>query len=243
MNCKRLLAVFVSGLFCVNAFAVDDADNDNGNWDFQLTPLYYWSINIGGSVNNGSSGPPTPPEDLDAFDLEFKGAYSLNFDSRYKDRWGFIFDAVGVNLSDQENDDDSVFLDFKYQQAELAGYYRLAPGRSSWDILAGARYYSVDVSLEGTPIAGDPSWVDPFVGARWTWLFAEKWKLSLRGDIGGFGVNSDFVWQAWATVDWFPWKNVGFVAGARALDLDYESGDLDLNFQAWGPILGVTFRW
>jgi len=235
-------------LFTVSAFLSGSAAfaADDGDWDFRLSPLYYWSLNIGGSAETGGGGgsPPDPPIDLDGFDLKFKGAFSLNFDALYKDRWGVIFDAVGVRLNNEEDDDDQFFLSFKYKQAELAGYYRLMSGGHSWDLIGGARYYQADIGLEGTSIAGDANWVDPFFGARWMWPFAEKWRLSLRGDIGGFGVGSEFVWQAWATVDWFPWKNVGFVAGARAMDLDYEKDDdLKLNFQAWGPILGFTFKW
>jgi hypothetical protein len=248
MNLTRLIAACVAVLFCVNAFAADDADNDNanddGNWDFQLTPLYYWSLNIGGSAQiDDPSAPPVVPVDLDVFGLQFKGAFSLNFDARYRDRWGLIFDTVGVRLSGEQSDDDELFLDFRYKQAELSGYYRLTSGGHSWDLLAGARYYRADMSLEGTSRASDASWVDPLVGARWIWPFAEKWKLNLRGDIGGFGVGSDFVWQLWGSVEWFPWKNVGFVGGLRAMDLDYSEDDVALNIQIWGPVLGATFRW
>ena len=76
--------------------------------------------------------------------------------------------------------------------------------------------------------------------------FADNWKLTVRGDVGGFGVGSDLAIQGWATVDWFPWRNVGFIAGLRGLDVDYKAGSgdsVDLNLQVWGPLAGVTFRW
>ena len=242
MISMRLITVLLAASYCIGAAAADNAAQNDGDWDFQLSPLYYWSLNIGGEADTSDSNPPI---DLDTFGLNFKGAFSLNFDARYKDRWGFIFDTVGVRLSSEENDDDNLFLDLSYTQADLAAYYRLDSGKHAWDLLAGGRYYRMDVELEGISQAGDASWLDPFFGARWTWSLAEKWKLNLRGDVGGFGVGSDLVWQAWAIVDWFPRKNFGLVAGGRVLSLDYKttSGDLNTKFTAWGPVLGFTFRW
>jgi hypothetical protein len=238
----RTSALLVTPLVCNTVIAADDG----GNWDFQLTPLYYWSINIGGSADTSDPGePPDPPIDMDGFDLEFKGAFSLNFDTVYRQRWGLIFDTVAVRLNNQENDDDSLFLDFRYKQAELDGYRRWTSGQHAFDLLAGVRYYKMEIGLEGTSRSGEADIADPIVGGRWGWQFAEKWKLGLRGDIGGFGVGSEFVWQALAVVQWMPWQNVGFLAGGRYMDIDLEddSEDLAVNMDIWGPILAITFRW
>jgi hypothetical protein len=71
--------------------------------------------------------------------------------------------------------------------------------------------------------------------------------MSLRGDIGGFGVGSDLSGQAVAVVDWYPWQHVSITGGMRALRVKYETDksadndELDMTF--WGPLLGVSFRW
>ena len=40
--------------------------------------------------------------------------------------------------------------------------------------------------------SGSVDWVDPFVGARLRQLLAPGQNLTLRGDVGGFDVGSDF---------------------------------------------------
>jgi hypothetical protein len=44
--------------------------------------------------------------------------------------------------------------------------------------------------------SGSVDWLDPVVGARVRYAVAPGHELFLRGDIGGFGVGSDFSWQA-----------------------------------------------
>ncbi|MBW1817507.1 MAG: hypothetical protein JRJ60_10130, partial [Deltaproteobacteria bacterium] len=88
---------------------------------------------------------------------------------------------------------------------------------------------------------------DPLIGGRYLWKMADKWTMILRGDIGGFGIGSDFAWQAVGMIDFQPWKHVSFIAGYRALDMDYESGSgLDAfkyDVLMHGPVLGINFRW
>jgi len=57
-------------------------------------------------------------------------------------------------------------LDFEYIQGEVDVFYRIPMGDQSFDILAGARYYSQDLSLTPTPVAASEDWVDPIVGGR-----------------------------------------------------------------------------
>ncbi len=76
---------------------------------------------------------------------------------------------------------------------------------------------------------------------------ADKWSLSLYGDIGGFGVSSDFTWQGFGLIDFQPWKNVAFIAGYRAIGTDYETGSgtdkFTFDTTVHGPIIGVDIRW
>jgi len=228
----------VLALFCC---AAGQAADDSSGWDFRLTPLYYWSVNISGDTNVDAS---EPPNDLDSFDFEFEGAFSTNFKAVYNQRWGLDADVVALSLSDTNEHTE---LKFKYKQWELAGFYRMPAGQGSVDWLAGGRYFDGSVELEPTGLKGEADWVDPFVGARWNWPFADTWSLSLRGDIGGFGVGSDFSWQTIALVDWAPWKHVSIRGGIRALSLDYSTGSgqdlVDFNITMAGPVIGVSFRW
>lgn len=218
------------------------ADGDAG-WDWRLTPLYYWSVNMGGSQSAGSGNPPI---DTDDYEFKFEGAFSANFEGVYDNRWGFVADLIWIDMSSTNKNRDSK-MEFSYLQAELDGYYRVPIGRQSIDWLIGLRYYDADFELSPAPMGGDASWVDPIVGARWGWSISERWSLSLRGDVGGFGIGSDLSWQALAIADWQPWKHVSFTGGLRALGIDYRDGGgsdfFAYDITMWGPILGVSIKW
>ena len=115
----------------------------------------------------------------------------------------------------------------------------------------GLRYNDIssDVKVSG-PLAmrkasGSASWVDPLVGMIYTHKFNDTWSMNLRGDIGGFGVGSDFAWQGLASVRWQATPTVGVVGAYRYIDMDYEDGNGNKRFlydmAISGPALGVVF--
>ncbi len=117
--------------------------------------------------------------------------------------------------------------------------------RLSVDGLVGLRLTYFDVDLDG-PGPGDASggatWVDPLVGGRAQFEFGERLALSLRGDIGGFGVGSDVSAQMVGALGYrFPLGEMRATVfgGYRALYQDYESGDFDWRAWVHGPMLGV----
>jgi hypothetical protein len=98
--------------------------------------------------------------------------------------------------------------------------------------------------------ASDLEWVDPVVGGRMRHQFASGSEFNLEGDVGGFGVGSEFSWQAVATygfdVNVFN-TTMRSVVGYRALSVDYSQtgahGRSGLDWIQHGPVLGVAFRW
>jgi hypothetical protein len=98
--------------------------------------------------------------------------------------------------------------------------------------------------------SGDLEWVDPFVGARVRHQFGNNKEVTLEGDVGGFGVGSDFSWQVVATygfdVNCFG-TPLHTVVGYRALAVDYTEsgpfGDNGVDFIQHGPLMGVSLRW
>jgi hypothetical protein len=98
--------------------------------------------------------------------------------------------------------------------------------------------------------SGELEWVDPVVGARIRHQMAQGKELRLEGDVGGFGVGSDFSWQAVATYG-FDINCLGrplhTVVGYRALAVDYSEngrfGKNELDVVQHGPVMGVSFRW
>ena len=163
-------------------------------------------------------------------------------------------------------------LDYETTMAESGITYEVArwgvPGSSTaFDVLGGARYWnqeldlslavdaSVDLGNLGLKRSGSRAvarsgaleWVDPFVGLRVRHQLARGSELQFLGDVGGFGVGSDFTWQLFGGYAFDFWgSNLHGVVGYRALAVDYtqdgpNKNNLDLILL--GPVIGLSFRW
>lgn len=136
---------------------------------------------------------------------------------------------------------------------EFDGGYKVTDNIS---VFGGMRFNKIDVDLkvrgEGPlgiekKASGTESWLDPVVGAKFELPFGEHWAASLRGDIGGFGVGSDFAWQAVGLLRWQPTEMFGVIGGYRYFDQDVDegnpAGDTTYDMAVSGPVLGavVTF--
>jgi hypothetical protein len=143
-------------------------------------------------------------------------------------------------------------------------------GFTGLDVLAGGRYWHQEASISADLAAnvvlpgsgltisagrvfdksGSVDWVDPFIGARLRHQLAPGQELVVRGDVGGFGVGSDFSWQAIATYNWQMCKTDGYTIdaylGYRALSVDYSQGSgntrYEFNVLQQGPVMGATLR-
>lgn len=91
------------------------------------------------------------------------------------------------------------------------------------------------------------TWFEPFLGARASLQLSEHWRMSLRGDIGGFGVaGADFAWQVVGGFG-YSWRMKSARAeaflGYRALSQDYSDGDFAWDVLTHGPIIGAQLSW
>ena len=70
-----------------------------------------------------------------------------------------------------------------------------------------------------------------------------RWSIGFRGDVGGFGIASNFTWKAGAVIDWRVGKFIALGAGYRALDYDYEEDDFAYDVRQHGPVAFLRFFW
>jgi hypothetical protein len=93
-------------------------------------------------------------------------------------------------------------------------------------------------------------WVDPVFGVRVTHQFTPRQQFTVRGDIGGFGLGSQFSWQAVAVYS-YAWtldggQKLAALLGFRALGVNYSSNSgsdaVGINETLYGPIIGVSYR-
>ena len=75
---------------------------------------------------------------------------------------------------------------------------------------------------------------------------SDKFSLSLRGDVGGFDVGSQFTYDAIGFVGYDISRVTSIWLGYRVLGVNYESGSGFSKFKydvtMYGPGLGVAFR-
>ena len=86
-------------------------------------------------------------------------------------------------------------------------------------------------------------WFDPYIGFRGRYNLNEKFYLTAKADIGGFGVGADLTWQAEAAVGMQLSKNMFTEIGYRALGVDYEQDGLLMDTITHGIQLttGISF--
>jgi len=102
----------------------------------------------------------------------------------------------------------------------------------------------------GPDLSKSEDWVDPIIGLRMIWQLSPRWSVVALGDIGGFGVGSDFQWQATGLAAYrfslFGDKDAKFLPGYRALYQDYSTGSgfskFEWNVTLHGPILALNIE-
>jgi hypothetical protein len=155
--------------------------------------------------------------------------------------------------------------------ASITGIYSLGEAALSYDlyasrclvanmpeltvgVIAGARYtyFRTVVNLAVTGELGrirtfesdkTAGWADPFVGWRVLWRPGEKWTTSIKTEFGGFGVNSDFIFNIDLEAKYKINKCLFVNFGLSTLYTDYEKGSGNdkyaYNMWNYGPFFGV----
>jgi hypothetical protein len=253
-----VVAIVVAVIWFIPVHIARAADDDK--LSLTITP-YAWLASVAGTV--GARGFDVPAtacfteilSDSDSIIGGFgrvelrKGAFAL-----YADGGGM---KIGVNnIAPVGN------LDAKFDLAmvDFGGMYRVgtwpiggnADGPTiSLDGLAGGRYTYLNLEFDPRRLKSrsrNDDWVDPLIGGQVMLNLNRQWALTLRGDIGGFGVASDFAWGAVAMASYrFPIgsKVDGSVfLGYKAIGDDY-TNDNKTRFK-WdeilhGPMFGMEF--
>ena len=102
------------------------------------------------------------------------------------------------------------------------------------------------VTFGGADVDGEESnwWIDPLVGVRVGADLCDRLGLVMNGNLGGFGIGSasELSWEALAFLTWRLGEHWSAAAGYRALGVDRENGDLEIDLIMHGPVLGIIYR-
>jgi hypothetical protein len=220
--------------------AVPVEDSDPSKWNFNLRPYFFLS-GISGAV----TVPPTFPLNSSFGDLlkHVKLGAFISFTAQ-KGLWGASGDFQYINLYGEGSGLLDVSLDLKNVIGEVDVFYQpdTAP---TLRFLAGVRSYSVNqfVTIEGIELpAASTVVVDPILGAYGAWKLSDRWDFELRGDVGGFGVSSEFTYQMMALFHWDISESLAIPFGYRVLGYQINQDDILMDTRMAGMVLGLDIR-
>lgn len=212
-------------------------------WSFSITP-YVWVPSLDTSLNIGPNPPVESSKSI--FDI-LNGAFLIAGEAR-RDRWSVFGELNWLSLGDDIDPrggrlDASWKLEGVMASASL-GYAVYETAQTRAEVFGGARLWSLDAETEvlSREASASRSWTDPILGARVETQVSDRWALSGLVDVGGFGVGSEFQWEAIAQVSWAMTDSVSLVGGYRHLDLEFEKGNFDLDLTMSGPFIAVGFE-
>jgi hypothetical protein len=141
--------------------------------------------------------------------------------------------------------------DFKGSEFILTpkvGYRVVDRERIKADALAGFRYWHWGQSIEFSPsqlglqFSGAQNWVDPIVGGRLEAPLMQKTRVTIFGDVGGWGTGSQLEYQVGGLLGYDLKKAWRMQAGYRYMDVDYTSGGTLIDVAMSGIVVGVTYH-
>lgn len=244
MRLRLCLAAFTAALSLGDA----DAQASDG-WGGQLTP-YIWGAGLSGDVRPLAGGPTLEVEES-VFEVldDLEGAFFLTGLAIRDDivlvgdlSWSSSgrTESPGPGIPPVKGSVDMLFV-------TLAGGKRVQAQRDQTiDFLAGVRLWDIDAdaALLGTPFTASRSvsLTDPVIGIRFNRQHTDGFSTIAYGDIGGFGIGSDFTAQVAVTVNYALSEKAYVSGGYRYVHLDYENNGALIDIRLSGPLLGLTWR-
>jgi len=227
---------------------------ESSAWKQQLV-IYGWLPTFDGTLTYQVPGQDEDKESdfsaIDSLDAVFMATYEVR-----KDKWSFLTDVIYLGMSGGETVGDGrvqTTFDEEFTAWLLSfygGYNLIDNGTSTLDVIAGVRYFSLDVDASITfegPFGRNPSILispsfevyDAVVGVKGRVDINENWYIPYLFDIGTG--DSDLTWQGQASIGYrFGWGDV--LATYRYVHYEKDGLKLVEDFDLYGPKVGVVFH-
>jgi hypothetical protein len=212
---------------------VDHATTDPPRWRFDVEP-YLWLPSTSGTGTTNT----TPPLEIDLVGT-LDAAFPLAVGATSPDgELTVITDGFYVRL----NDDEGSLQTTTSATMIESGAGLAVDANQRVTALIGLRWVDIDYDVRLGTLTGSfgADWVDPWIGARAVLPLNDTFAVRLRGDVGGFGVGTDFTWQAIAVVATTLGSDVTLDVGYRGIALDYETSGASYDVLFHGPIIGLA---
>jgi len=246
--------------------AMEETAVEEKGWsnEFQLYGLAVW---IQGDATLGRL--PNAEVDMGPDDIvkNLKMGAMVHYEGLASNGWGiwldYAFMNLGFNVKASSKKTELIQVDGNtgvYQGImEAFVKYRSPLDTGYIDYYGGVRWwhndfdFNFDLDLAGNRIplvntSRTYDWYDPVIGARWTYPVNEKWSFRLRGDVGGFGIASDFTAAVEVVALYDITEDWQLKMSFKSLWVDYEEGTegtadyFTYNTANFGPILGITYK-
>ncbi len=247
------LICFIPMLFMITMSTFAQYTSDK-TWNFLIEPYLMLPY------MNGDTGVGNLPDitvDANTGDIfSHLQMAAMLYGEAYTEDWAIGNDIIYMNLKqDAERGGDIAdgSLHAKQFAWEISGFRRLLPwldvgvgGRIN-TLSAGARL-TIDAPNGGSVRnkSSQATWFDPIIIARIKNPSGEKLLYQFRGDIGGFGVGSDFAWQIQAYVGYRFSQLFQVSGGYRIISMDYTKGAGEDRFMydvnTSGPVIRLGFN-
>lgn len=221
------------------------AEQNNQSIEYELTP-YLWAATIDGTLAVGGDSSPAIDSGYNFFSLDnLDGVASATFTARGH-QWGFLFDYLYVAYEDTLLEGSVLQLKPRLEGRiiELAATYQ--PSYiNGFLFIGGIRRQDIEVELtylNRTP-QDSVDWIDPFVGVIYSPALTKRMSLSLRGDIGGFGIESERALNGEAMLRYQFSKAFSFKFGYRYIEVEFKENDFiyDISLDGFQFGLGIRF--
>jgi hypothetical protein len=217
-------------------------------WHYRAA-LYGWGTALEGDVTlRGRNVPVDSGFDdiLDNLDFAMMGVVEVGYG-----RWNFLADLFYAELG-SSNSRGGLYFESQLNQFIgnfIVDYNVTANDATRFDVYGGARVNSLDAELDiNTGRIGawsgskSETWVDPIIGVRFQQELSDRFFFRTVGDVGGFGVSSDFTWQAMAAFGYRVNDSGSVVLGYRGIGTDYSDGDFGYDVISHGLLLGFEYK-
>jgi hypothetical protein len=237
----------------VQPAAAQDTARPADAWTFTLSP-YVWFSGLGGEV----TGPHGAGETFSADFGDIFGTMKFSFMGLAEARRGnfsLVTDIMYLNL--QQGVPVPGFGEYsggsartRSLEVSAIGLYTVVEGSEGRIELGGGIrgwWFDTELTLDpgrlpGRTQSASTSWADPVLSARGVLRLNDSLSVTAYGDIGGFGVGSEFTWQAFGTLDYRVTESLTVSAGFRWIHIDYDKGRTDISLDMGGPIIGASLR-
>jgi len=242
-------------LFTLSSMAQDSTAAKH-KWQVQAE-VYLMFAKLNGTVGAGNLPDANVKANFGDIFKKLKMAAML-YTEAAKGKWAISSDLIYMKLAQDVTPGtiiNSGKVTVKQFSWELAGLRKLLPWLEAG---IGARINSLDTKVDlvtnniiggGTTVRNKSitqTWVDPVIIARIKSDPVKKFIYQFRGDIGGFGLGSDFAWQIQAYAGWRFSKLFQLTGGYRVIGVDYNKGSGENRFlydvNTFGPVLRFGFN-